>query len=66
MIKPLLRFLTPGGYLIITLKFVGVGRERGEWLEKIPALLDCKVRQARLLWLFSNTVYERTYCCCVD
>lgn len=60
--RPLLRHLQPGGWVIMTLKLRGTGRDRSHWLKELPELLSCRFRSARLLWLCGNTEFETTLC----
>lgn len=60
--QPLLRHLRPGGWVIMTLKLPGLGRDRSHWLTKLPDLLQCSFSSARLLWLCANTDHETTFC----
>lgn len=60
--QPLLRHLRPGGWVIMTLKLPGLGRDRSHWLTKLPDLLQCSFSPARLLWLCANTNHETTFC----
>ena len=61
-LRPLLQHVQPGGWIIVTLKLRGCGRDRSRWLEELPRLLSCRFRTARLLWLCANTEYETTFC----
>lgn len=60
-ILPLVPCVAPGGWLILTLKFRGLGRDRSQWLGKLPAMLGRRCSQTRLLWLYANTDTERTF-----
>jgi len=62
IISPLLNILTPGGILIITLKFGGRGGggEREESLKMWEEYLGEGYEGVKLLWLLGNTVTERT------
>ena len=60
-ILPLIPIVAPGGWLILTLKFRGLGRDRSHWLAKVPAMLGRECANTRLLWLYANTDTERTF-----
>lgn len=62
IISPLLNILTPGGILIVTLKFGGRGGggEREESLKMWEEYLGEGYEGVKLLWLLGNTVTERT------
>lgn len=62
IISPLLNILTPGGILIVTLKFGGRGGggEREESLKMWQKYLGEGYEGVKLLWLMGNTVTERT------
>jgi hypothetical protein len=61
-VAPLLPLLREKAYLIITLKFFGIGRDKSSAMESFvqrlgrDAIQDCKC-----VWLLSNTVHERTF-----
>ena len=57
-IKALLPALRPGGLLIVTMKFYGVGRVHTKWETKIPQELG--MARCRIVWCLANTVNERT------
>jgi 23S rRNA U2552 (ribose-2'-O)-methylase RlmE/FtsJ len=62
-LKPLLGMLRPGGLLLVTLKFNGVGREKTAALERMVARLEeCEERfeRVKLVGLQANTQAERT------
>ena len=61
-LRPLLQHVQPGGWVVVTLKMRGCGRDRSRWLQELPRLLCCRFREARLLWLCANTEYETTFC----
>ena len=61
-LRPLLQHVQPGGWVVVTLKMRGCGRDRSRWLQELPRLLSCRFRAARLLWLCANTEYKTTFC----
>jgi hypothetical protein len=52
--------VTSGGFVILTLKFFGVGRCRTRWIQKLTRDLQPHVELLHVLWLHANTVNERT------
>ena len=60
--QPLLQFLKPGGAIIMTMKFFGIGRDRSAAKAKIAAAFDGKavLADVKMVWLMANTVNERT------
>lgn len=62
-VKPLLPFLRPGGIIIMTMKFYGIGRDRAAVLARITAALGSMIEypSAKAVWLMANTVNERTF-----
>eukprot|EP00040_Diaphanoeca_grandis_P032203 m.194774 g.194774 ORF g.194774 m.194774 type:complete len:241 (-) comp32541_c2_seq10:111-833(-) len=56
---PLLRHLAPGGSLLMTMKFFGVGRDRTETVKQCKDILGDAVDTVSCIWLFANTVNER-------
>lgn len=62
-IKPLLPFVRPGGIVIMTMKFYGLGRDRAAVHARITAALGNMIdpSSAKAVWLMANTVNERTF-----
>ena len=60
LLLPLLPLLRPGGQLIMTLKFFGLGRNRDKAVARCDAMLAPHARIEHCLWLLANTVNERT------
>lgn len=60
-IKPLIACVAPGGWLVVTLKFFGLGRDKSKWYSRVAAMVDRDVIQHRMLWCFANSDYERTF-----
>lgn len=62
MVRPLLPHLKSGGWLVATLKFHGVGRNRGDTANDCARLLEgTGMLPGAVLWLLANTGRERTY-----
>eukprot|EP00884_Botryococcus_braunii_P006350 jgi/Botrbrau1/15716/Bobra.4_1s0086.1 len=59
-VRQLLPAVRSGGYIIVTMKFAGVGRERDSMVEKAQEKLGPSVVVLKCIWLLSNTVTERT------
>ena len=61
--QPLLQFLIPGGIIIMTMKFYGIGRDRSAEQAKVVAAVNGKVvlANSKVVWLMANTVNERTF-----
>lgn len=61
--QPLLQFLKPGGAIVMTMKFYGIGRDRSAARAKVATAFNGKVRLAdsKVVWLMANTVNERTF-----
>lgn len=59
-VKQLLPSVRSGGYIIVTMKFAGVGRVRDSMVSKAQQKLGITVAVRKCLWLLSNTVTERT------
>lgn len=61
--RPLLQFLMPGGAIIMTMKFYGIGRDRLPAEAKTAAAFESSVelQTAKVVWLMANTVNERTF-----
>lgn len=62
-IKPLLPFVRPGGNIIMTMKFYGIGRDRAAVHARITAAFGDMIdgSTAKAVWLMANTVNERTF-----
>ena len=60
--RSLLPLLKPGGKLILTLKFTGTRRDRADRVANCAEILGPTVTDVKALWLFANTVCERTLC----
>lgn len=62
-VKPLLPFVRPGGLIIMTMKFYGIGRDRTAVHARIVASLGNMIEchNAKAVWLMANTVNERTF-----
>ena len=62
-IKPLLPFVKPGGVIIMTMKFYGLGRDRAAVHARITAAFGNMIEypSAKAVWLMANTVNERTF-----
>ena len=62
-VKPLIPFLRPGGIIIMTMKFYGIGRNRAAVHARIAAAFGSTIeyRSAKAVWLMANTVNERTF-----
>lgn len=58
---PLLTKLKPGGWLILTLKFYGKGREKATMVNHLDGYFKSEMEGGRLTWLLANTLCERTY-----
>ena len=61
LVASLMLCLRPGGLLVLTLKFPGLGRVKGSWEARLTQGLGVKFRFARLVWLLANTSCERTF-----
>lgn len=62
LVRPLLPHLKSGGWLVATLKFHGVGRNRGDASADCAKLLEgTGMLPGAVLWLLANTGRERTY-----
>ena len=59
--KGLLQFLRPGGLLVYTLKFSGISRDRQKSIGVLHDVFSGVLAPGELLWLFANSVCERTY-----
>jgi hypothetical protein len=61
--KPLLPFVKPGGTIIMTMKFYGLGRDRSAPESRVLEALGCSVEpeSGKAVWLMANTVNERTF-----
>ena len=62
-VKPLLPFLKPGGIIIMTMKFYGIGRDRAAVHARITAAFGSAIEypSTKAVWLMANTVNERTF-----
>ena len=60
LVAQLLPVLRPGAQVVVTLKFVGLGRDRASALAACEAALQPLARTEACLWLLANTIYERT------
>mmetsp|Transcript_22350 Transcript_22350/g.53426 ORF Transcript_22350/g.53426 Transcript_22350/m.53426 type:complete len:349 (+) Transcript_22350:218-1264(+) len=60
VVRRLFPVLKSGALLILTFKFSGVGRDRSDTLEEISSIFGDDVACLGCLWLFANTVNERT------
>lgn len=60
-VKALAAAVQPGGLVIMTMKFFGLGRDRRSQEERVTQMLGELVRDTKCLWLLSNTVNERTF-----
>lgn len=58
---PLLYYVRPGGAVIMTMKFFGLGRERLECVRRVNQILQEYTAPGSCHWLLANTVHERTY-----
>ena len=60
-VQALLQILRPGGLIVVTLKFFGVGRQPRKW-EAIAqkSLEDEGLINCKFVWCLANTVNERT------
>lgn len=63
IMQPLFQLLKPGGTLILTLKFSGTGNIKTRAVGQIQERLGTEFTELSLLWLFSNTIAERTLIC---
>ncbi|KAF6263544.1 hypothetical protein COO60DRAFT_1668602 [Scenedesmus sp. NREL 46B-D3] len=61
LLLPLLPKLKPGGWLILTLKFYGRGREKATMVHHLDKYFQSEMEGGRLTWLLANTLCERTY-----
>lgn len=63
LLRSVLPLLRPGGFLIYTLKFAGVGRDRSGSLDKLLEQLEgwVEASSCHLVWLMANTVNERCF-----
>lgn len=60
-LRPLLPLLRPGGAVVLTLKWYGGGRGRGEeWQAQLLRELGPGFDRVQLLWLLANTQHEQT------
>lgn len=61
--QPLLQFLKPGGAIIMTMKFYGIGRDRLSAQATTAAAFESivELQNAKVVWLMANTVNERTF-----
>lgn len=62
-LKPMMRLLKPGGWLIVTFKLRGLGRDRSALAKWFSAELGSLIQQdsVRCFWLLANTIHERTF-----
>ena len=62
-LKPMLRLVKPGGWLIVTFKLRGLGRDRSALAKWFSAELGSLIQQdsVRCFWLLANTIHERTF-----
>lgn len=60
-IAALLPLLKPGGYLVMTLKFYGIGRDRSARVKVLNDVFKEELQDGRCVWLLANTVNEQTY-----
>eukprot|EP00803_Ostreobium_quekettii_P002612 evm.model.scf_107.10 EVM.evm.TU.scf_107.10 scf_107:135093-147079(-) len=60
-VEGLIPAVRPGGLILITLKFPGVGRDRQPQVAKVTSKLAKLVEGCQCLWLMANTVNERTF-----
>lgn len=58
MVKPLMRYLKPGGRLIVTLKFFSRSRDKAWDPLACPELAE--FGDVQVVWLLANTAHERT------
>lgn len=61
LIASVIPCLRQGGFLVLTLKFAGVGRNKDIWQERLMHGLGATFSFARLVWLLANTGSERTF-----
>ncbi|GMH36209.1 hypothetical protein BSKO_04077 [Bryopsis sp. KO-2023] len=59
-IKCILPVLKRGGWVVWTLKFFGVGRDRDAKLHSVQEKLMASVGGVKFVWLMANTLSERT------
>ncbi len=60
--RPLLRHLLPGAWVVLTLKMRGSSRDRSRWETELPQLLGREFEGGgKLIWLLSNTDFETTF-----
>ena len=61
-IAPLLPLLKVGAYIIATLKFFGIGRDKTSAIRAFVRQLDGDATVVgNCVWLLANTVHERTF-----
>ena len=62
-LKPMMRLLKPGGWLIVTFKLRGLGRDRSALAKWFSDELGSLIQQdsVRCFWLLANTIHERTF-----
>lgn len=60
-INPLLSCIAPGGWLVLTLKFFGLGKDKSKWHSRVVERLGRTCIRHRMLWCYANSDYERTF-----
>ena len=50
-----------GGVVILTLKFMGTARDRGQMEQQLRQAFAGELEQGRVFWLLANTVCEQTW-----
>eukprot|EP00775_Hariotina_reticulata_P009789 gene9789-9947_t len=61
LISPAIQHLRKGGWLILTLKFYGRGRDKHTMAEQLDKCFEGQFETGVGLWLLANTTCERTY-----
>ena len=60
LVLELLPLVREGGWIIVTMKYYGVGRDRSKWTLKLTSELAPYTSICKVVWLLANTVNERT------
>ncbi|MCO5582095.1 hypothetical protein L7F22_035985 [Adiantum nelumboides] len=61
VVVPLLKFLKAGGFVILTLKFHGRGKNKEDKIAELKTIFKDTLKNVDTIWLLANSIYERTF-----
>ncbi|KAI5084998.1 hypothetical protein GOP47_0001167 [Adiantum capillus-veneris] len=61
IVVPLLKFLKDGGFVILTLKFHGRGKNKDDKVAELETIFKDSLTDMESIWLLANSIYERTF-----